>query len=104
MPPRTKNTESVAWHLNETAYGFNDDICVKYELEFRGDLIKPGNLIKIKNDRATYKFRCLAHNIKLDSTWIDCMDTSNGAWRSFRIDKIKCLVKPKRSRRKKVNA
>lgn len=105
MPPKTKNTGSgLVWYLQENAYLFNTNIVVQYELQFKDDLIKPGNLIKIKNDRATYKFRCFAHNVVEDETWIDCMDVDRGSWHSFRIDKIKCLVKPKRSRRKKVNA
>ncbi len=86
----------------ENAYVFNDDIHVQYELEFKKDIIKPGNPIKIKNTRGVFKFRCIAHNIKLDVTWIDCMD-ENGQFRSFYIDQLKMLVKPKRSRRKKPN-
>ncbi len=86
----------------EGAYTANDDIHVQYELEFKKDIIKPGNPIKIKNQRGVFKFRCVAHNIKLDVTWIDCMD-KDGHYRSFRIDELKTLVKPKRSRAKKPN-
>lgn len=86
----------------ENAYTFNDDIHVQYELEFGKDLIKPGSRIKIKNQRGVFIFRCMAHNTKLDSTWIDCLGP-NHQWHSFPIDKLKNLVKPKRSRRKKAN-
>lgn len=86
----------------DSAYVFNEDIHVQYELAFGNDIIKPGNPIKIKNQRGVYKFRCLAHNIKLDETWFDCL-SPEGAMYSFRIDKLKCLVKPKRSRRRKAN-
>lgn len=86
----------------ENAYPANEDIHVQYELAFNKDIIKPGNKIRIKNDRNIYQFRCLAHNIKLDSTWIDCI-SADGGWRSFPIEKLKCLVKPKKSRRKKAN-
>lgn len=95
----TPKGSSLWW---ENAYPFNDDIHVQYELEFKKDLIKPGNPIKIKNQRGVFKFRCIAHNIRLDVTWIDCMDP-NGQYRSFPIDKLKALVKPKRSRRRKPN-
>jgi hypothetical protein len=86
----------------ENAYVFNDDIHVLYELEFNKDIIKPGSRIKIKNQRGVFIFRCVAHNIKLDSTWIDCLGP-NHQWHSFPIDRLKNLVKPKRSRRKKAN-
>lgn len=105
MPPPTKTGKpETAWWLKENAYTNCDYISVVYELEFGKDVIKPGDMIKIKNMRGTYRFRCVAHNIPMDVTWIDCMDMENGAWCSFRIEKIKCLVKPKKSRRKKPNA
>ena len=97
---RTISNGTTEWW--ENAYPFNDDIHVQYELEFGKDVIKPGNKIRIKNDRSVYMFRCLAHNIKLDTTWIDCIST-DGGWRSFPVEKLKCLVKPKRSRAKKPN-
>lgn len=87
----------------QNAYPANDDIHVQYELEFGKDLIKPGTKIRIKNDRNVYLFRCLAHNSRLDVTWIDCISADGAGWRSFSIDKLKCVVKPKRSRRKKAN-
>lgn len=100
MPPKFKNnvTNPDAWW--QTAYQFNGDIDVQFELKFNDDLIKPGNLIKIKNQRGQYKFRCLAHNVKIDVTWIDCLDSA-GAFCSFPIAKLVGLIKPKRSRRMK---
>lgn len=86
----------------ENAYTYNDDIHVQYELNFGKDIIKPGNRIKIKNQRGVFIFRCVAHNVKLDVTWIDCLGP-NHQWHSFPITKLKNLVKPKRSRRKKAN-
>jgi hypothetical protein len=86
----------------ENAYVLMDQIAVQYELQFGKDVIKPGDKIRIKNDRVTYTFRCMAHNISLDTTWIDCIGP-DGDWRSFRVSKLKSLVKPKRSRAKKAN-
>lgn len=86
----------------EHAYKIHDHIDVQYELKFNNDIIKPGNPIKVKNQRGVFRFRCLAHNTNLDVTWFDCIGP-NGSWHSFPIDKLKCLIKPKRSRRKKVN-
>lgn len=105
MPPPTKTSKvTVPWWLKQDAYGLNDDICVQYELQFGKDLIKPGDKIKIKNMRSIYRFRCLANNVVLGTEWIDCMDINDGAFYSFRIEKIKGVVKAKRSRAKKANA
>jgi hypothetical protein len=81
-------------------YAVNPDIYVLYELQFGNDLIKPGTKIKFKNDRTIYLFRLLAHNKKLDQSWIDVME-EGGGWRSFRVENLKSVVKPKRSRRHK---
>lgn len=102
-PPKTKKSVNEWWN-DRTAYVAHPHIVVQYELEFKKDVIRPGNQIKIKNLRSTFRFRCLAHNIKLDTTWIDCMDVNTGEWRSFRPEQIRNLVKPKRSYRKRKNA
>lgn len=107
MPPayKRKNSDDPAldnWWRN--AYVHNDNITVQYELQFGKDLLKPGTKIKIKYMRGVFRFRCLAHNIPLDRTWIDCLDVEAGSWHSFRVDQIKRVVKPKRSRAKKTNA
>lgn len=104
MAPKFIKTESVSWWQKEDAYIALDYINVQYELVFGKDLIKPGDLIKIKNRQGMYRFRCLAHHVKLDKTWVDCMDISTGAWNSIRVDKIKCLVKPKQTRKKRSDA
>lgn len=83
-------------------YSANDDIVVFYELEFNDDVIKPGDKIKLKNERGWYVFLHLAHNVKLDTTWIDTLDQTTGGWKSVRIDKIKLVDRPKRSYRKKI--
>lgn len=102
MPPtyRAKAVNPNAWW--ERAWEDHDKVSAQFELEFRGDIIKPGNMIRIRNARGTFKFRCLAHNESLDVTWIECLD-SQGAYRAFHISKLNGLVKPKRSRRKKAN-
>lgn len=82
-------------------YSVNPDISVQYELAFNREIIKPGDMLKFKNMRGTFKFKWLAHNSKLDSTWIDCYDIKTGELRSFHLAKLKMVVRPKRSRRKK---
>lgn len=99
MAPPHKKTASVnKWF--DKAWLANDDISVQYEMEFGADKIRPGTPIKFKNVRGVFKFRCLAHNIQKDVTWIDCVD-KEGAWRAFYVDRLKGPVKQKRSRRKK---
>lgn len=99
-PYKSKVANPNAWW--EDAYGGIHNITVQWELKFEDDLIRPGNLIKIKNQRGNFKFRCVAHNIVMDITWIDCLD-SGGAYRSFPIHNLKGIIKPKKSRRRKPN-
>lgn len=89
---------------NPEPYSANDDISVQYELEFNGNNIKPGDKIRIKGELGkTFSFRHLAHNSKLDITWVDCFEDGGGGFRAFPIEKLKAHVIPKKSRRKKVN-
>jgi signal peptidase I len=85
-------------------YHVNDDISVFYEIKYGKDVIKPGDLIKIKDVRGTFRFIQLAHNINKDVTWIDCINNVTGEYRSFYIEKLKGLIRAKKSIRKKMNA
>lgn len=83
-------------------YGHNENIFVYYELEFGKFVIKPGDTIKIKNTRGTFKFIKWVHNSAADVTWIDCMNNLDGQFRSFYMEQLKGVVVPKKSRRKKI--
>lgn len=99
-PPFRKGaTDPDAWWSD--SYLSKDHIDVQYELAFGKDVIRPGTQIRFKNDRGYYKFRCLAHNTELDVTWIDAVNVMTQAMHSFHVARLKCVVKPKRSRRKK---
>lgn len=76
------------------------DKAVVYEMTFKGDIIKPGQRFKIKNDRTIYTFHCLVTNIKSGTTWIEC--ACETGYYSFRPEKMYKLVGIKKSRRKKV--
>lgn len=80
-----------------------DHIHVFYELTFGKDVIRPGDKIKIKSIHGEFKFQKWVQNSKIDVAWIDCMDVKTGEFRSFRIEDLKSLIKPKKSRRKKPN-
>lgn len=85
-----------------THYGVNEDIRVYYELDFKGIVIKTGDVIKFKGEKGTFRFKNWAHNIKTDSQWIDCFDEANGVHRSFHIQNLRGLGKIKKSRKKKL--
>lgn len=106
-PQARRGSENVAkvprgWKHVVEPYQVNPDISVVYELDFNNDVIKPGDKIKFKNIRGTFTFSRLAHNRVLDSTWIDCVDDKTKETRSFHLAKLKMVIRPKRSRRKKV--
>lgn len=83
-------------------YSDREDVAVLFELKFGAETIKSGTLIRISKMRGIFRFRCLAHNIKTDYTWIDCMDIQTGEWKQFRVDRITGIVNPKRSRQGKI--
>ena len=103
MAPRhiTKYDPDAWW---KNAWSTHEHIHATFEIEFGKDIIKPGTIIKIKNERGTFKFRCLVHNSHLDVSWIDCFDTTTQQYRAFDVHRLKGIVKPKKSRRKKPNA
>ena len=90
------------WSYSQAPYFVNPDITVQYELHFNKETILPGDKIKFKNIRGTFVFVRLAHNSKIDTTWIDCVDPVTRGTRSFHLTKLKAVIRPKRSRRKKV--
>jgi hypothetical protein len=83
-------------------YQNNDNVYVAYELEFKNDVIKPGDKFKKKFDRDTYVFLRLAHHIKNDSTWVDALSETNKSWHSIRIEEIHRVIRPKKRRRKRI--
>jgi len=94
MPRKKKDVDSVP-------YSINKNIHVYYELEFLKDVIKPGDRITFKNVRGEFIFILMAHNSEKDVTWIDCRNPATGEFRAFYVDRLKGLVRAKKSRRKK---
>lgn len=84
-------------------FWYHDHVHVYYELSFGNDVIKPGDKIKIKNTRGDFIFIKWVHNSQKDVTWIDCRDSKTQEDRSFYIENLKAVVRPKKSRRKKTN-
>lgn len=101
MAPPYKKVPSVdRWWRN--AYEGVEHIHVQYEFEFEGEPVRAGKTdVRFKNTYGTFKFRCLAHNVEKDTTWIECIENKTGSWRAFRVDQLKSVVKAKKSRRNK---
>lgn len=104
MAPKFSTTPSVdQWWKKAYEGASTGRFAVQYEIEFNGDLIKPGTIVKLKNMRGTFKWRCLVNNVETGAEWFDCIDCETGEHRSFRVEKLKGVVKPKKSRRRKKN-
>ena len=84
-------------------YYYNENISVFYEMKYGNEEIKPGDLIRFKSIKGTFKFLQLVHNSSKDVSWIDCMDKVSGEYRSFYVDKFKGMTRAKKSIRKKIN-
>lgn len=79
------------------AYWYNKDIYfADYYLD--GELVKPGTLLKIKNDRTAWSFSRMVVNAKLGTEWIEL--TSPYGWKSVRPERIMGTF-IKKSRRKR---
>lgn len=74
------------------------------DLYFKKELVKPGTLLTLKNDRNIYVFERMCFNSELKTEWVDLRSQTNGDWKSVRVDRIKGLYIAKKSRAKKVNA
>lgn len=81
-------------------WGLDDNKTVHYEFMFNGRQVLPGTTLTLKYDRTKYKFICLVHNIRLDTTWLELV--SPEGYKSVRIDRVsKVLWTTKKSRAKK---
>jgi hypothetical protein len=83
-------------------YGTNPNCYWYPTLQFGKEMIENGTMIRFKNRRGVFKFQSMVHNTELDVTWINCFQPSTGHNRAFYLDELKCVVKPKRSRAKKL--
>lgn len=94
MKKKNSNTERKPYH-------YHPHIFVYDHLDFMNDVIKPGDILKFKNTRGTFRFLNFVHNSRKDVSWIECIDVKDGYYRFFYVEKLKTVVRPKKSRRKK---
>lgn len=71
------------------------------EIQYGRYTIRPGDLIKIKNQRGNFKFIRVVDNTEINKSWIDCFDR-DGKFRAFHVDDLKGPA-IKRSRKKKMD-
>lgn len=86
----------------QAPYWHNEDISLFYEMEVNKNTIKAGDLVKVKHDRAIFRFNRLVVNSAKGTEWCDLYCISEGGWKSVRPDKIAGPYVAKRSRAKKV--
>jgi hypothetical protein len=91
---KKRKTESVP-------FPYNNNIKVFKELKHGKDEIVPGSIIRFKNRRGTFKFISLVINYEKNVSWIDCLQMPVGPFRSFYVEELKGIVKPKRTGKKK---
>lgn len=96
-----RNTKGQVTPMSDNTLNY---IYYETELEFEGETLRPGDKIRIKGERGIFTYRGWAHNAKTDVTWVDCTEDSAGSFRAFYIERIKSVIRPKKSRRKKSQA
>lgn len=95
MATRKTSGKSLWW---EKAYQGMPHVEVVNEYVHGKDTFEPGSPVKIKNQRGVFLFRCYAKNTLTDTEWLDFIGPEK-QWHSFRPEKIKGLVKPRKFRR-----
>lgn len=88
--------------IASVSYFHNPNIVTYEELPFGKDVIKPGDNIKVKGVRGTFKVHKFVHHQDKGVQWVDCMDNLTGEFRSFYLERIKLVIRPKKARRKKI--
>lgn len=82
-------------------FAWNSGIIIFYEITHGRDVITTGTPIRFKYQRGVFKFIKMVDNSELGVSWIDCMDSKTGVFRSFYVDQLRGVVKPKKTRKKK---
>lgn len=82
-------------------FPWNPNIHCYYELDFMGDVIKPGDKVRFRNRRGVFTFRGWCHNTEKNVQWVNCLDNKTMQFRNFYMDELKCVIRPKKSRAKK---
>lgn len=68
---------------------------VQYEWPWKNKVVVPGDVVRFKMTRGRYRFRLVATNTTINRSWIDCIDVRTQEWRSFYVEKLVGVVKPR---------
>ena len=79
---------------------WNNNIVVFYEMKHGNDVIVNGTPLRFKYQRSTFKFIKMVQNFDTSVTWIDCMEDKTGVFRSFYVEQLRGVVRPKKIRKK----
>lgn len=77
----------------------SDKVAVTCEFMFGKEVVRPGNLLKMKHVYGPVLYQCLVTDMDKDITYAWCQH--NGQWRTFDVRHIKGIVVSKRSFNKK---
>ena len=80
----------------------NKNITILFSWIHGNDEILPGDKILFKNTRGKFTFVKVVENRDRGVIWIDCLEDKTHMFRSFYVDKLKCKVKPRKQRKKKI--
>jgi hypothetical protein len=97
MKSKKRDSSTPTEHL----YAGGDKVC-SFEFPLGRELVKAGDRIKIRNERGWFRFYKVVHNVSLGVTWVDVTCATTGEWRSFYLERVKMVDRPKRSYRKRV--
>ena len=89
-------------HVSGDQFGANPNIYKYDTLEFGKDTLGNGTKVRFKNRRGVFVFRGLYHNSAKDVTWVECLEEKTGRMRAFYVGELKSVVRPKKSRAKKI--
>lgn len=78
---------------------YNPNWIVSFEYKHNKDILVKGTEIKFKYQRGIYRFEKHVINTKTNSEWIDCIGFDG--YRSFSVDDLKGIIKPRKKRIKK---
>lgn len=85
--------------IDERPLVLNPAWVISYAYTHGKEELVPGDIIKFKGERGTFKFLRHVHHMEKNVDWIDCIGDSG--YRSFYVQDLKGKLKPKKPRKKK---
>jgi hypothetical protein len=80
MRKYTRATVPASWSVAEVA-------------RVRGSVLTPGRIVRITGVPGTFAFLRHVRNVDTGAEWLDVRDTTTGALRAFRADKVRTVTR-----------